>query len=264
MQGSVIMKQRILMGVLLAILFLIPFTIGGHVFTYLTLALALIAFYEFSTIIKIRMFGTKWFVGSLGVILLFSPLLFGGTSQFQIRVLLALVIFFITTTVFNKGFSIEKAGTVLIGVLYLGFGFESLAEARIEKGVIWTFVVLLTIWSTDSGAYFIGKKFGKHKLAAAISPNKTIEGATGGIITALVIGFALHSILDAYQSYIHTLVITLVVSIAGQVGDLVESGLKRHYGVKDSGNIFPGHGGVLDRLDSWIFVFLGLKLIGVL
>ncbi|MFC0523571.1 phosphatidate cytidylyltransferase [Pontibacillus salicampi] len=258
------MKQRIIFGILMAVLFLIPFYVGGYFFTFFTLALALMVFYEYSTIIKIRLFGTKFFVGIFGIILMFSPLLFDWNSQLQIRVLLALVVFFITTTVFNRGFSIEKAGTVLIGVLYIGFGFESMAEARLDRGAEWTFVVLLTIWATDSGAYFIGKQFGKNKLAQAISPNKTIEGALGGIITALVIGFSLQAALGAYQSYMNTLIITLVVSVAGQVGDLVESGLKRHYGVKDSGRIFPGHGGVFDRLDSWIFVFIGLKLIGVI
>ncbi|KGX88175.1 phosphatidate cytidylyltransferase [Pontibacillus litoralis] len=257
------MKQRILMGIVMAIIFLIPFYIGGDVFTYFSLILALMVFYEYSTIINIRRFGTKFFVGAIGVILLFSPLLFEKNADFQISSLLALVVFFITATVFNKGFSIEKAGTVLIGVLYFGFGFSSMAEAHIEKGLAWTFVVILTIWATDSGAYFIGKKFGKRKLAKTISPNKTIEGSLGGMMTAIAIALLLQLSLNAYENYLEAISITLLVSIAAQIGDLVESGLKRHYGVKDSGKILPGHGGVMDRMDSWIFVFIGLKLIGI-
>ncbi|WP_445506888.1 phosphatidate cytidylyltransferase [Niallia sp. 03190] len=257
------MKERIITGIVLAVLFMIPFYFGGYWFTYLTIILAMIAYYELTTIIKIRLFGTKWFVGIIGVILILSPLLIPGLEQIQIKVLLILVLFFITSTVFNEGYSIEKAGTLLIGVLYIAFGFESLGEARIEKGMIWTFSVLLSIWATDSGAYFVGKNFGKRKLAERISPNKTVEGSIGGVIIALIVGIILQLTINPYETLSGAIIITLVVSVAGQVGDLVESALKRHFEVKDSGKLLPGHGGVLDRLDSWIFVFIGLKLIGM-
>jgi phosphatidate cytidylyltransferase len=258
------MKERIITGIIIAILFLIPFIIGGYAFTILTLLLSLIAYYELSTIIKIRLFGTKWFVGIIGVILILSPLLIPGFEEIQLKVLLALVLFFITSTVFNEGFSIEKAGALLIGILYIAFGFESMGEARIEKGMLWTLYILLTIWATDSGAYFVGKKIGKRKLAKKISPNKTIEGSIGGVFIALIIGVSLHLIAPQFESLFNAIIITLVVSIAGQIGDLVESALKRHFNVKDSGKLLPGHGGILDRLDSWIFVFIGLKMIGVI
>jgi phosphatidate cytidylyltransferase len=257
-------KERIITGIIMAILFLVPFYFGSYWFLAFSLILAILAYYEFSTIIKVRILGIKWFAGLLGVIFLFSPLLSSEGEQIQIKVLIALVLFFITATIFNQEFSIEKAGTLLIGVLYIGFGFSSLAEARIDKGVFWTLSILLTIWSTDSGAYFIGRKFGKRKLAERISPNKTVEGAIGGIITAIIIGTVLQLTLNTYENNIKALIITIVVSMACQVGDLVESALKRNFGVKDSGKILPGHGGILDRLDSWIFVFIGLKLIGLL
>lgn len=200
----------------------------------------------------------------LGVLLLFLPLFISGYEQIQLRVLLALVLFFITSTVFSEGFSIEKAGTMLMGALYIGFGFVSLAEARLEEGVIWTFAILISIWASDSGAYFVGRKFGRRKLAEKISPNKTIEGSIGGVVTAIIFGVLLQIIVNPFESYLEVIMIPLVVAVAGQVGDLVESALKRHYGVKDSGKILPGHGGILDRLDSWIFVFIGLKLAGII
>lgn len=247
----------------MAILFLIPFYLGNYWFSAFSLILAILAYNEFTAIIKVR-FRIKWLVGLIGVIFLFLPLFNFGIEQLQIKVLIALVLFFITATVFNEEFSIDKAGALLIGVLYIGFGFVSLAEARIDKGVFWTLSILLTIWTTDSGAYFIGRKYGKRKLAPKISPNKTLEGAIGGIVTAIIIGTVLQFTLNPFSSYFEALIITIVVSIAGQVGDLVESALKRNFGVKDSGKILPGHGGVLDRLDSWIFVFIGLYIIGLI
>lgn len=261
------MKERVITGIIILILFMIPFYIGAFWFTYLAMVLAIIAFHELTTIIKIRKYGTKYFVGLAGIVLLFLPLLPFLNVTFeiiQIKVLLALVLFFLTSTVFNIEYSIEKAGTLLIGVLYIGFGFVFLAEARIDEGLLWTLAVLISIWATDSGAYFVGRKFGKTKLAEKVSPNKTIEGSIGGIIIALIIGLIMQMSFQPFDNYGETVLLILVVSIAGQVGDLVESALKRHFKVKDSGKLLPGHGGILDRLDSWIFVFIGLKLIGLI
>ncbi|PMC40257.1 phosphatidate cytidylyltransferase [Bacillus sp. UMB0899] len=257
------MKERILTGIIIALLFMIPFYIGDIWFTLFTLLLAGIAYYEFSTIIHLRLFGTKWFVGIIGIFLLFLPILSSINETLYIKIFIGLVLFFITSTVFNEHFSIEKAGTLLIGILYIGFGFISIAEARMEEGLLWTFTILLVIWSTDSGAYFVGRKFGKRKLAPKISPNKTVEGAIGGIIVSICIAFFIQAIAQPFESLLHTTIITLLVSTSGQIGDLVESALKRHFGVKDSGKILPGHGGILDRLDSWIFVFICLKLFGI-
>ena len=122
----------------------------------------------------------------------------------------------------------------------------------------------MVIWSTDSGAYFVGRKLGKRKLAPKISPNKTVEGAVGGIIVSIFIALIIQAIAVPFDSLLHTTIVSLLVSITGQTGDLVESALKRHFGVKDSGKILPGHGGILDRLDSWIFVFICLKLFGLI
>lgn len=110
------------------------------------------------------------------------------------------------------------------------------------------------IWSTDSGAYFVGKSLGKRKLWPEISPNKTVEGFVGGIVIALVLSTIFQLVANLPIPYFYLLLITLFLSVFGQIGDLVESALKRHYDVKDSGKILPGHGGVLDRFDSFLFV----------
>src|SRR5699024_11513981 len=117
------------------------------------------------------------------------------------------------------------------------------------------------IWATDSGAYFVGKYFGKRKLWPEISPNKTIGGALGGILFALVTGSIFHLVSTLDYSFVSIVGINVLISVVGQIGDLVASAMKRHYQLKDSGKIFPGHGGILDRLDSLLFVLLMLKLI---
>lgn len=113
--------------------------------------------------------------------------------------------------------------------------------------------IFILIWVNDTFAFLVGKTFGKHKLFEKVSPKKTIEGFVGGFIFSIVTGIILAQFL-MLQSYIHWVFIAILVSVFGTLGDLVESKFKRIANVKDSGNIMPGHGGVLDRLDSIIFV----------
>lgn len=111
----------------------------------------------------------------------------------------------------------------------------------------------------------VGRQVGKHKLWPDISPNKTIEGALGGIASAIVVAVVFILVQpNVFQHNLVTMVIfTIIFSVVGQFGDLVESAIKRHYGVKDSGKILPGHGGILDRFDSMLFVFPMMHLLGV-
>ncbi|MUV15309.1 phosphatidate cytidylyltransferase [Noviluteimonas gilva] len=119
------------------------------------------------------------------------------------------------------------------------------------NGHRWLLIALLVIWAADSGAYFAGRKFGKHKLSPRISPNKTIEGLVGGMIAALVIALAAAPFAGATVAQLPFVAIVVVVTVLfSVVGDLFESLLKRHVGAKDSGDLIPGHGGILDRIDS--------------
>lgn len=129
-----------------------------------------------------------------------------------------------------------------------------------EAGLSYIFYALFLIWATDSGAYFIGRAFGKRKLWEHISPNKTVEGAIGGIVCALVVVSIYEWLSPFSPSFLMLLIATVILSVFGQLGDLVESAFKRHYGVKDSGAILPGHGGILDRFDSLLFILPILHL----
>ena len=122
--------------------------------------------------------------------------------------------------------------------------------ASLDKGQVSLTFVILVVFATDTGAYFIGKSIGKHKLAPKISPGKTWEGLIGGVTTAVLISWLLSEIPQLGFSASRSVGIGLAITIVGAIGDLSESWIKRLSGVKDSGSIIPGHGGILDRLDA--------------
>ena len=124
--------------------------------------------------------------------------------------------------------------------------------------------IFIFIWVNDTGAYLVGSRWGKTPLAPSISPKKTVEGSIGGLLLALLSAVILRLLLFPELSWLHILLIAAVVAIFGTIGDLFESSLKRQAGVKDSGKLIPGHGGILDRIDSFLLavpaVYLLLRL----
>jgi phosphatidate cytidylyltransferase len=121
----------------------------------------------------------------------------------------------------------------------------------IPKGHFWLLAALMVVWAADSGAYFVGRHFGKHKLSPRISPNKTVEGLVGGMVAGVAAGVLVSLAAGATVGQLPAVaLVALVAALFSVLGDLFESLLKRHAGVKDSGHLIPGHGGVLDRLDG--------------
>jgi phosphatidate cytidylyltransferase len=140
---------------------------------------------------------------------------------------------------------------------------------RPPLGARWVILALVAAWFADSGAYFTGRAFGKTKLAPDISPGKTVEGAIGGLVTAALGCVGVHFLLlPRAVPLTDAVVVGVLGGVLGPVGDLVESLLKRGFGVKDSGRLLPGHGGMLDRVDALMFVapaaYLWLRLRGVI
>ncbi len=111
---------------------------------------------------------------------------------------------------------------------------------------------MLIIWASDIGAYVVGRLVGGPKLAPAISPGKTWSGAVGGMGAAALVGLGVAALVGARFPLLHCILVSIIIGIASQLGDLLESGFKRHFGVKDSGRSIPGHGGLLDRLDGML------------
>lgn len=135
------------------------------------------------------------------------------------------------------------------------------------NGVYFILFAMLCAWGTDSFALFTGKLFGKHKLCPNVSPNKTVEGAVGGVICTVILNVIVFLIFDKFVFTLHTIVwwqiiiISAVLSVISMFGDLSASLIKRNHNIKDFGNIFPGHGGVMDRIDSCVFVLATLYMI---
>jgi phosphatidate cytidylyltransferase len=152
----------------------------------------------------------------------------------------------------------------IVGALYVGWMLSYWLNLRgLEDGRNWVYLAMLTTFANDTGAFFIGRAKGKHKLAPAISAAKTWEGAIGGLISAMLGAVLIATVLSLISlklgfpfvfEYWQIILLGFLVSLFAQLGDLVESLLKRNMGVKESGNLLPGHGGILDRFDSLIFV----------
>jgi len=139
-------------------------------------------------------------------------------------------------------------------MLWIGWlGLHLLLVRRLTQGGRWLLLLLLGVFATDSGAYAIGRLLGRHKLAPRVSPAKTVEGAIGGLLCAVGSTVALDYLLDLPHKPILIVLLGAAAGLAAQLGDLAESAVKRRLGVKDMGRLFPGHGGMLDRLDSILF-----------
>jgi phosphatidate cytidylyltransferase len=146
------------------------------------------------------------------------------------------------------------AALTAIGAVYVGALFPYFALLRnLRDGVALTILMLLLVVATDSAAYFVGRSIGRTRLAPRVSPHKTVEGAVGGLLAAVAAGIALWPMLVPRWDLAAVVTLSVAVSLLGQVGDLIGSALKRAAGVKDSGWIFPGHGGMLDRTCSLVF-----------
>ncbi|CAM3358586.1 phosphatidate cytidylyltransferase [Marinicrinis lubricantis] len=253
------MKQRLITGVLAAIVFLFLLYFGGAGYTILILALALIGLFEFVRLNRIAPFGVPALIGYAAVAWLTIPWEHYEGVQFygEQMIWISMLVFFAVTVTSKNRINVEQAALLFLGVVYVGTGFHYMLSTRLipEDGLFWTLLIFISIWVSDIGAYFTGRAIGKHLLWPAISPKKTVEGAVGGLILSIAAAllFSLYS--PERLDFIEALWIGLAASVIGQLGDFIQSAYKRARGVKDSGTLLPGHGGVLDRCDSWIIVF---------
>ncbi len=148
----------------------------------------------------------------------------------------------------------NDAVAILLGVFYVGFPLSTVVSTRTLPGGEWLVLFLAVVtWASDTGAYYAGTLWGKHPLLPFISPKKTVEGVLGGLVLAVGVAFLAQQWFTSELSLADAVILGVLLTTVGLLGDLFESMIKRRTGVKDSGGILPGHGGMLDRLDSLLF-----------
>jgi phosphatidate cytidylyltransferase len=200
----------------------------------------------------------KWFK-TLSILfgsLILSAAYFWGMSGLTGFFLLALLALFLFSVYhlddLNK--AVPKLGVGMLGVVYISCLLSYFILLRdSDVGMLLVLFLLAVVWSTDTSAYYIGKNFGKTKLLPLVSPNKTVEGAIGGLAGGLIASVAFKIFFFSSLTVFDAFFLPLILSATSQMGDLFESFIKRWAGVKDMGSLIPGHGGMLDRIDGLLF-----------
>jgi phosphatidate cytidylyltransferase len=248
------LTKRILSGIVMAIVAISTAWIGGWPFAFVWTGAALAVAYEWQKLVHGDDFKISFLVTAFAVLLVVAAVILPAPWLFAIYAI-AIVAFALAPM-----FGVETAA----GLIYAaGLGAAViLCRGEDTAGLIvlgWLFAV---VWGTDILAYFTGRSLGGPKLWPAVSPKKTWSGAIGGLVGGVLLGSALLLYADVKLSH-HHILLSVAFSVLTQCGDLFESAMKRRHDVKDSGNLIPGHGGFMDRLDGFIFAVIFAALFGV-
>ncbi len=239
------------------LIFLIGF--GPRWLFYAVLCIAgLVGLWEYYGITGVRLPATvKWANSALVVVLFVAvymrqALLVPGIIVLWAFFPMALEVFTYSSSNENRRSMISMAA--LLGPVYTTLPLALLVFIDMRpQGHLWIFFLLSVVFACDTGAFYFGRSFGKHKLHERVSPGKTWEGAGGGLFSSLMAAMLFLKFIDLHPFNVSLVLMVILLSTASQIGDLAESVLKRNQGVKESGNILPGHGGILDRIDGLLF-----------
>lgn len=258
------MTKRVLSAIIAGLILLPTLLIGGIYFTIAIYILSILGLHEFLKI-KEQKKELPIFINLISYITLTVLVLFNQSSDtllfmIDFRIIASLFLVFLIPTVLyhnQKQYSVNDAFYLIGGVFFLGMSFSLVILLRSFNFDYLIYLLLITI-VTDTYAYITGRLVGKHKLIEVVSQGKTWEGTLGGTLMGTFVGTAFYTlVIDSSLAIPSVILMTLFLSIIGQFGDLTFSAIKRYYGKKDFSNIMPGHGGILDRFDSIIFVVLG-------
>lgn len=255
------MKTRVISAIIALPLVIIPIFLGGAIFYLVMFIAALIGLFEFNRAFKV--INKDFYVMQIvSVIMLYGVMWFKLDSfYFSSGVLLLMMSFMYYVIKYPKS-ELKEIFYTLIGFYYIPLMLSHIILVRQFEtyGSLMVWMIFIISFGSDSFAYFVGRTFGKHKLAKELSPKKTVEGAIGGILGAAALSVVYASYIATtgiefhMMHYVGFAVMGAVGSIFGQFGDMSASAMKRVTGIKDFGNFLPGHGGIVDRLDSIIFV----------
>jgi phosphatidate cytidylyltransferase len=233
---------------------LVPFVVytvlwaNPWVFLAVVALAAVLSYREYDSIAAAYGFGAPGVLGYAGLVLLVVPY----QHAWLVVTAIALVALTLALRSAELAHALPRTSLLVLGVIYI-FGCWRCAVVLRGFGAHWLMYALLVSWTGDIGAYYIGKAFGRHRMADRVSPKKSWEGAAASVATSVLLAGA-YLWHFAGVSVAEAVLLTALANVAGQLGDLVESAMKRGAGVKDSGVLLPGHGGFLDRVDSALFV----------
>lgn len=251
-----------LIAALLGIPIIILLTLLGKFwFLLFASAIGLISFTEFSKMAKHKRSHTNFIVGFISVLLI----IINTYKQFiliEYLITIIVLVLLVSELFRNRESAISNLGSSLLAIFYVGFFTSYLIKIRelysqsnfiYDQGGYLILAVFVSIWFCDSAAYFIGSAYGKNRLMPRVSPKKSWEGAIAGFVFSVAAMLGAREFFLEFLSSEQAIIIGIIVGVFGQMGDLIESLLKRDANVKDSSSIIPGHGGILDRFDSLIF-----------
>ncbi len=269
------MKESLVRGIsgFVYIALLLLSFLNEHTLILIFFIFGLICTNEFKKLVQIKhwfpylLFTTIYFIFGYWKTLMNSGLVLEFATQI-LHVLNIFVLVLLSKDLFTKKtIPLSNQKKYILSTFYISSAFVFLILITRFNGEFNPFVLLgsfILVWVNDTFAYLIGKNFGKQKLFSSVSPKKTLEGFLGGVLFACIVSYII-SLYYTELSFTSWLILSIIVSIVGTIGDLVESKFKRQAQVKDSGNIMPGHGGMLDRLDSIIFaapfIYLFLRIL---
>jgi len=235
--------------------------LGGYYFFSFVVIISLVSYYEFSLLVKHKGASVNLVLGGLIILILLLNQFMNFADLFAIILLSSLSV--LTAELFrNKGSAIYNLGSTFLGIYYIGVFSAALISLREfysndiyaeNLGAYFIISVFASIWIGDSAAYYGGINFGRHKLFPRVSPKKSLEGAMFGFIFSVGTMILAKVLVLNFLSWTNVLIIGIIIGTIGQIGDLVESLIKRDSGVKDSSSLIPGHGGFFDRFDSLLF-----------
>jgi len=253
--------KRVFVSLIGVPIILIASYLGGYYFFSFVVIISLISFYEFSLLVKNKGANVNLFLGGLIILILLLNQFMNFVDLFAIILLSSLSL--LTVELFrNKGSAIFNLGSTFLGIYYIGVFSAALILLREfysndfyaeNLGAYFIISILASIWIGDSAAYYGGINFGRHKLFPRVSPKKSWEGAIFGFIFSVGTMILAKVLVLNSLSWMNVIIIGIIIGTIGQIGDLVESLIKRDSEVKDSSSLIPGHGGFFDRFDSLLF-----------